>query len=353
MPRKRTIQGSIYSQRGRGKLIVKFAGKVHHTGLEDTKEGRKLAAQILERLYLESKGIGKVQVYSITVDEAFSAFLTVHCAQKSVVTKECYLYAVKAIVPENTELTAPNMERDVLRYLSEAKAKGHSQTTINDYLARFQVFLNFAHKRGWIERTEFAVRYKKAARVEVQNFSAEECAAIVQHCRHSSKEHIRELGLLIEFMLETGARPVDALPLKWSDVKPDGTINFLNKITKTLENVPLSDAALSVLERIPKRGEKVFRWQHSTLSRLRKWLNEVLEECGIESNGRSFKHFRTTFRNRLLDAEVAPEIAMRLMRHSDVRTTMKSYTKFSHETLRKGLKKLGNGSEKVAEGSTV
>lgn len=350
MPRTRTIPGSIYAQSGRNKLIIKYNGRVHHTGLEDTKEGRKLAQQMLERLYLQSKGIDKKASHDVvTYDVAFAQFLTVYCAEKSKKTKEGYLFAYKAIAPEDKPLTVANAEKDVLAYLASAEQRGHNQVTRNNYLRHFQTFLAWSHKRGWIERTEFAKQYRKAENTEVRNYTESECAAIVEYCRKSEKDHIREMGLMIEFMLETGARPVDCLTLEWSHVKQDGTVDFLNKVHKTVENLPLSDAAIEVLKRLPKDRAKVFRWQHITLSRLRKWLNDVLTACNIPAQGRSFKEFRKTFRNRLLDAEVQPEIAMRLMRHADVRTTLKHYTKFSHESLRKGLKKVAFGSEKVAE----
>ncbi len=320
-----------------------------HTGLDSTPENKKIARQIREKLYLESKGIGKAKSETITYDAAFVQFLKIHCAQKTEQTKAGYLYAFRAIAPESRLLTTQNVERDILHYLSQAKERGHTQVTINNYLGHFQAFLNFCTKRKWIERTEFAKSYRKAPFVPVRNYTENECAAIVEYCRKSERENFRELGTMIEFMLETGARPVDALYLEWSHIKADNTVDFVNKVDKTLENIPLSDAALAVLARIPKNGVKVWRWKHSTLSRLRKWLDEILEACNIPAEGRAFKEFRKTFRNRLLDAEVQPEITMKLMRHKDVRTTMNNYTKFTHESLRKGLKKLQNGSEKVAE----
>lgn len=351
MPRKDTFPGSIYAQKGRNKWIIKLPGmKPVHTGLDATTENKKIARQIRERMWLESKGIGKKASHdAVTYDAAFAQFLTVYCAQKSKKTKEGYLFAYKAIAPEDKPLTAANAERDVLAYLASTKERRHNQVTINNYMRHFQTFLTWSHKRGWLERTEFAKQYRKAEHTQVRNYTEKECAAIIEHCQESEKEYIREMGLMIQFMLETGARPVDCLNLLWRDVKKDGTVDFLNKVHKTTENLPLSDAALAVLEQLPRNRAKVFRWQHSTLSRLRKWLNDVLTDCNIPAQGRSFKEFRKTFRNRLLDAEVQPEIAMRLMRHADVRTTMKHYTKFSHESLRKGLKKVGFGSEKVAE----
>lgn len=351
MPRKDTFPGTIYAQKGRNKWIIKLPSmKPVHTGLEATPENKKIARQIRERMWLESKGVGKKQSHDgTTYDVAFAQFLTVYCAQKSKKTKEGYLFAYKAIAPEDKPLTASNAEKDVLAYLASAEQRKHNQVTRNNYLRHFQTFLTWSHKRGWIERTEFAKQYRKAENTEVRNYTESECAAIVEYCRNDAREHFREMGLMIEFMLETGARPVDCLTLEWTHIKLDGTVDFLNKVHKTVENLPLSDAAIEVLKRLPKDRVKVFRWQHISLSRLRKWLNDVLTACNIPAQGRSFKEFRKTFRNRLLDAEVQPEIAMRLMRHADVRTTLKHYTKFTHESLRKGLKKVAFGSEKVAE----
>ena len=52
MSRKKTIPGSIYVQNGRTKLMIKFQGRRIATGLEDTKEGRKIAMQLFWSGYI-------------------------------------------------------------------------------------------------------------------------------------------------------------------------------------------------------------------------------------------------------------------------------------------------------------
>lgn len=349
MPRTRTIPGSIYAQKGRSKLIIKFAGKTHHTGLEDTKEGRKIAQQMLEKMYLESKGIGKKEKSdSISIDEAFGEFLKKYCATLSKASTIQYVAAYKAMVTETKPFILKNVEGYVLMYLQKASQLKHSQTTINNYLRRFQTFLRWCEERYNFPHTDFSKRYRKPVTIDVETFEEWEITALLEYCQAHSSASVKEMAIMIGFMLETGARLTDCLNLKPSNLK-NGKIQFRNKVTKETEILPVTDAALDLLKSLPQRTDSVFRWKGVSTSRLRKYLTAAMQACNIEPRGRSFQEFRTTFRNRLLDAGVQPEIAMSLMRHRDMRTTMKHYTKFTDEAMKNALKKAGSGSKKVAQ----
>jgi integrase len=347
MPRKDTFPGTIYAQKGRNKWIIKLPGmKPVHTGLEATPENKKIARQIRERMWLESKGIGKKASHDVTTyDVAFAQFLRTYCATLSEASKTQYIAAYKTIAKEAKALTVANVEADVLAYLKTAS--NHSQVTRNNYLRRFQTFLTWCEKRYSLPHTDFSKKYRKKETVTVETYEEWECAAILDYCQDHDSDNIREMGVMIEFMLETGARLTDCLNLTPQAVK-GGQIAFRNKVTKETELLPITDKAQKLLTSLPKRAKSVFRWQAASTSRLRKYLYEAMRACNIEQRNRSFQEFRTTFRNRLLDAGVQPEITMRLMRHRDMRTTMKHYTKFTDEAMKNALKKASFGSEKVA-----
>jgi integrase len=343
MPRKKTIPGSIYVQNGRTKLMIKFQGRRIATGLEDTKEGRKIAALMLERLYLESKGLAPIveeEQKGIRLDDAFDKFLEVHCSNKSHTTRINYTLAFKAIVQKNYVLNVDDIEHDIIAYLQAAHERGHSDVTINTYLNQFQVFLNFCTKRGWLPTTDFKRQHKKKVDPQVQIFELNECEQLIAYFR----KHDEEVAFLIEFMLLTGARVIDALTLTFEQVKPN-VIVFINKITKKTEVVPAPARVIAIVDILRADGrEKVFRWTYAGKSFLNKMLNKALKECGIEKRRRGFQEFRTTYRNNLLDSGVAPEVVMKLMRHQSLDVTTRHYTRITDDMMSKAVKSIEKGN---------
>ena len=339
MPRKKTIPGSVYVQNGRTKLMIKFQGRRIATGLEDTKEGRKIAAQMLERLYLESKGLAPVieeQPEGVWLDDAFDKFLEVHCSNKTQGTKDNFLAAFKAIARSNYLLNVNDLEADILYYLAHTT---HQPYTINNYLVRFQTFLNFCTKRDWLPETTFAKQHEKRVESIVQTWEEWEIERLITYF----DERDKEFSVMIQFMLQTGARIVDCLTLEWEQVQGN-VIRWRNKITKRSEPRPIGEAAQDLLRQLPRTSAKVFRWQYSSKSRLIRRFNTALEECGIEKKGRGLQEMRVTFRNSLLDSGVQAEVAQYLMRHRDIRTTLQHYTRIEETTAQNALKNIKKGN---------
>ena len=342
MPRKKTIPGSIYVQNGRTKLMIKFQGRRIATGLEDTKEGRKIAALMLERLFLESKGLAPVveeEQKGIRLDDAFDKFLEVHCSNKTRGTKDNFLAAFKAIARSNYLLNVDDLEADILYYLAHTS---HQPYTINNYLVRFQTFLNFCTKRDWLPATDFAKQHEKRVESVVQTWEEWEIERLIAYF----DERDKEFSVMIQFMLQTGARIVDCLTLEWEQVQGN-VIRWRNKITKRSEPRPISEAAQKLLAGLPRTGAKVFRWQYSSKSRLIRRFNTALDECKITKNGRGLQEMRVTFRNTLLDSGVQAEVTQYLMRHRDIRTTLQHYTRIEETTAQNALKNIKKGNIKA------
>ncbi len=317
--------------------MIKFQGRRIATGLEDTKEGRKIAMQLLERLYLESKGLAPVveeESEGMRLDDAFDKFLEVHGSNKSKATKQNYTLAFKAIARTNYILSEAAVEADVLHYVRTAHKRGHNDTTINTYLKEFQTFLNFCSKRGWLPQTSFAAQHRKKTEVRVQVFEDWEIEKITAYF----DKHDVELSILIQFQLQTGARVVDCLTLTWQQIVGD-SILWVNKVTKKPEPRPVTPQAIELLHRLERKDDKVFRWQHISRVFLAKQLNRAMEACGIEKKGRGLQEMRVSFRNKLLDSGIPPEVAMKLMRHASLSTTLRHYTRITDEALKNALQK--------------
>jgi integrase len=344
--KKNVLPGSIFVVRGQLVLKIRLNNEIDRNGkpkyrkiytkLADTPANRKLVEKKQYELHVRQFLPKREETRVIRIQEAFELFLQ----SKNLLPKTVknYKLAFDTITrKQNYVLTFDNLEEDVLYFKNRtAVQRNFSAVTINTYLRGFQVFLNFCTERKFLEQTKFKAQFgQREIKKEVQIFTDEEVSAILKDCA----ERDRELGLLVGLMVETGARPVDALNLKCTDVDlANGVVNWRNKITKNIESTPISARAREVLrEALALAGgrERVFRWQHSSLPRVADRLKASMKRAGVEKNGRSFKNFRTTFKFRIRNLPF--EFQMRLMRHSSPDVTLGHYTFYDNNEIRERL----------------
>jgi len=293
MAKKKTFPGSVYKPAGTNKLYIKLYGKRIATGLEDTYAGRKLADAMLQQMYLQHHNLSS-EPERLTAREAFKEYLEYCRVMHQPKTIVNYELAFNTFVKKDFELTKENIEKCVIEYL---RTTAHSDISINSYLNQFQVFLNFCSRRDYCKIINILKVFKRRdVELKPQSWSDEEIRALTIYF---DKYH-REISLLIQFMLETGARMIDALTLEWGQVKPNSIV-WRNKKSKKPEERPVSTRAMEILAELKQTNkEKVFKWLYSTAPTLNKRLRKALSELGIEHNNRSYQEFRVTFRMRLL-----------------------------------------------------
>lgn len=336
MPRKKNIlPGSVFVVNGQLVLKVRLNNEIDHDGkpkytkiytkLTDTPTNRKLVEKKQHELHIQQFLPKREEKKIIRIQEAWELFVTNKDLHRKTIVN--YKLAFDVITrKQNYLLNVENVEQDVVYFRKKtAVQRNYSAVTINTYLRQFQAFLNFCTEREILEQTKFKSQFqKREEKKDVQVFSETEVQEIIRDCRAVDEE----FALMLELMVETGARPVDALTLCRTDVDlSGGIVVWRNKITKVKEPTPISSRAKEILLRALELAgdrEKVFRWQHSSLSPLTSKLNASMERCGIEKHGRSFKHFRTTFKFRI--RHLPFEFQMRLMRHSTPDVTLGHYT---------------------------
>ncbi len=339
MPRRSTIQkGSIYAYRG--KLRVKLrvpnatdaSGKpkyvVKATGLADSPSGRKMAEKILESMYRDLyMGEGtSIATRHQTMAALFEEFMA--SKRRMTSTETNYRLAFRRIVRGDYVPTAARIEEDVRHF---AMNSALSKTSVNTYLRQFVAFLTWLeNERDIPVPHRIKSRFGHTVRTNVRDFTDEEIAAMVETGADP------ELIDMLIVMVETGARPVDVLTLKWDQVDlAKRMVTWLNKITKKEEPRPISTKAAEALRRRreAREGPKVFRWAHASLSPVTKQFRAHCEARGIMLDGRSLKHLRTTFKRRLMEKGLPFEIQMYLMRHSTPDVTLGNYTAIDARTI--------------------
>lgn len=323
--RRRTLPGSIYADRGN--LYIALKGIRYATGLKDNKEGRRRAEILLEKHWSEQTGVKYSRIP--LVSEAFKQFEK-EWINRSEKTMSNYVCGFKAIVRQDFLLSEDNIREAVLDFLKAPYFKKNgvnerfSQVSIFDYITGFQVFLNFCYKKKWLPIINLKSDYKvKAPEIEVKEWELYEIQKLLKHLKGQIKN-------LILFQMFTGARLVDALNFRQSDLKGN-LLEFKNKITKKSEIVPVSYFIQKLLTNyVPPVS-------YSGKSFLHKKLKRACIELGIEQNGRSFQEFRIYYRMFLIKKGLPEPYIQYLMRHSSLRITGKFYTNHNIEEISKLL----------------
>ncbi|MDB5355063.1 MAG: xerC 2 [Phycisphaerales bacterium] len=132
-----------------------------------------------------------------------------------------------------------------------------------------------------------------------------------------------------------GLRSGDGKEMTWGDVDLEaGTLRIRQGTDKSkrADLLPLHPQALAVLQRIRLPFASTTDPVFPTLPRV-KTFHRDCERAGIERYDAEGNQLdlhalgRTTFGTRLANNGAMPQMAMRLMRHADVKITMKHYTK--------------------------
>lgn len=126
---------------------------------------------------------------------------------------------------------------------------------------------------------------------------------------------------LFRFYLLTGARPSEPLAVKWSDVT-DSTIRLPGTKTELSDRVlPLSDKLRSLLDDIPRNGDRLFPYSYRSVCNHLSF--HILPQLSFEL---TLKDLRHTFGTRCLESGIAMKTVSKWLGHSNFLTTANIYS---------------------------
>lgn len=238
------------------------------------------------------------------------------------------------------------------RTFCEWRAKcGLSPKTLNDLLGAMMTFLGWVkYQRGLAENPLELVQ-----RIDTRLTSK-------QYRRALSGEELTRLlataptyrALVYRFAVYTGFRRDEMKQLQWGDLSLESPVPVVRvrvSITKTRKEaaIPLHPELAAALAAFKPADAApfglVFTEQIPRVQTLRKDLVRAEIPFKDEKDRRLDLHaLRATFGTNLTLAGVAPRTVQELMRHSDMKLTMKIYTDTSHLPLAESVAKLpGSG----------
>ncbi len=340
--RKQIVPGSIFTKEGTEKLTIKYRGVHYSIGIDDTPQGRKIAAEMLNTMHFNYINYNQLPFQAKKISEAFKEFEKDHCKGLSKATIHLYKTAYETINPVDFNLTHERIDSEVITFTTNYADKV-KQSTITNYLRHYSVFINYCFKKEWIRKypekliSERKVSKKKESKKEIIPFEKFEFELLVSHFLKEAKEApteisrnvANEFALLLLLLWHTGGRIGETLELLWSQVDlKTRRIRYANKTLKYEDDyIPISSVVVEILKKLKEcdHGEKVFRWGVGTQSRLVRRLNAAMKKLNIDKKDRAFHAIRRTFATNLFEENVSIADVKDIMRHRDIKTTLEHY----------------------------
>lgn len=361
--------GSIYVPTGCNRIYLKYAdarsGKYIRlaTGLANTPEGWEVAETMLKKIYLRnnailtsteserqhrgtSSNIDTLQAVlnGVSCSSAHELFVEHHSTKVSSRTIDSYKDAIHKIIPSplrQDTISNALIEDCIRKFVTTAKL---APTSINIHLRGFQVFATFCAQQEWIRSHNYYSEFKRQTPgKKIQIFTREEVDKLVGYYR---KKKRLDMALFIEFLMATGFRIGQALALRWEDID-DQCIYRLSKDKERNEAFPLTDELKALLAQMPRHAtkpNKIFFWETSSQSALTRDLENAMNSCGIEKNGRGWHVFRKTAATRWAEAGMPIQDVQKLLGHTDLKVTNSYYVSVEIDTLKQKLEKISGNS---------
>jgi integrase len=211
------------------------------------------------------------------------------------------------------------------------RAQGRSDGTINTALGYLAAALNWAAKKGIIERAPHVYR-PPPSRPREHHLTREEVARLIQACEWP---HVR---LFIILAIATGARADAILSLTWDRVDFErGRILLADpnrpETRKGRAVVPMNKMARAALSEA-RRGALtpyVIEWNKQRIASIWKAVRNAGRKAGLEVSPHVMRHSAAIL---LIESGISMEETAQLLGHSNVQTTRKHYARFSPDYLK-------------------
>ena len=234
--------------------------------------------------------------------------------------------------------------RLIERYRTSLLQNGRKPTSVNIEYRHLKAAFSKAKDWGYIKENPFTrLKPLKEPQSPPRSLSQEEVKQVLSYLKGKDPNFYD----LVLFTLETGARRIEVLNLKWEDIDlQENTVLLHGKGNKTRE-VPLTSRLRALLERRgPKRSGNVFPYTHpDTITH--KWV-KIMRILGLKYR---FHDLRHTTASWLVMNGVPLRGVQELLGHSDIRITQ-IYAHLKKDYLREALERTFAGKVQ-AEGAKV
>jgi len=204
-------------------------------------------------------------------------------------------------------------------YVESLQTKQNTNGTINRKLSALSKMLRFALEREFITKTP-RIEKKKEATGRIRWLTKGEEQTLVEYFYKANRV---DVGTLIVFLLDTGARAGEALSVTWKDIK-NSTATFWDTKNGSPRSVPLTKRLVALLDGSanPESTERVFKT--ITYAELHYLWQKAKKAIGFEADDQFVPHcLRHTCASRLAQAGVPIVTIKEFMGHKNIQVTMR------------------------------
>lgn len=232
-------------------------------------------------------------------------------------------------------------QHEIVAAHQEMREQGYSMVTSNRLVVTMKTMFNMAKRMkipGCDENPVQGMEIFDPQNGRERYLSKEETKRLLDAVKESKNPQMQNI---IELLLFTGARKREIMDAKWEDVHLERRFIRvpLSKSGKP-RNIPLSSAAMEVIERLPRFKDCPFLVPNpATLqpyTGVYEVWHRVRKQAGLEDV--RLHDLRHTYASHLVNAGASIYVVSKVLGHSQIKNTMR-YSHLSEETLLDAVEK--------------
>ena len=338
-------QGTLFkrAQSGDGPWIAKWYdqdGKRRQksTGTTDKAAAKRILQKRVEEVALRKAGVLDARQESLSAEmrkplsSHIDAYMT-HCdhsgqASRTMSQKRSHLdQFVRNVRASRLADLTPECLEGHLRFIHD---QGKASRTVNHARQDIVAFGNWCVQTGRLERNMLAI----VSRLDEQNDRRLVRRSLTPSEVTNLIEVARERGRAAWYLLclLAGFRRGDLTRLLWRDIDFEArTITIREGKSKRIDQLPLHPQLAEELQRLkeaslPTPMAKVFTTDVTNETRKKDFKRAGIALRDEEGQVADLHSLRTTLGTNLARAGVVPQVAQKIMRHADYKTTQRHYT---------------------------
>lgn len=323
------------------RLKDRKSGKTRHYRIGRTKDmslaqARRDALNLREQVLIGSGALPSRERALLTYDSFMENYYFPSKQSKRSLDKDKQLHRTRL----KDEFGSSPLERitrqQIYAFQMQLTQTELSTSTQNAYLRLLRHSLNIALDLELIGRNPATrLKLRREDNIVENYLNDEQVSNLISVLENH--ENIVVAGL-IRLLLATGARRGEAFRAKWSEIKLEQRLWIIpaeNSKSRKVGSIPLGDAALEVLSRMPRyeHTDYIFvnPYTRTRYTDIKKSWVDIKRRAGLPSITR-LHDLRHTFASLLINRGRSLYEVQRILRHSDPKVTMR-YSHLDHRTL--------------------
>ncbi len=313
-------------------VLIRRRGHPQQTSTFDTKAQAEAWAATIESEMARGVFVSRNEAEATTLREALDRYLTEITPRKKSTTAACERDRVRILtqLPLAGRSLASIRGKDIATYVRDSEKRGRGANTIRLELALLSHLFNTARTAWGMEGLRNPVELIKGQRPRLPSGRDRRLESDEEvRLREAAQNENSQISAIITWAIETAMRRGEIAAMRWEHLDRKARVLLVPETkTGTPRRVPLSTAALGILDTLPRRLEgKVWGIRPDSISQA---FERVCKAAGIE--GLTFHDLRHEATSRLFEKGLNPMQVAAITGHKTLQM-LKRYTHLRAEDL--------------------